>query len=347
MIRHEGPESFFSKDLDMTIFNSIFRRRKASPLAPPMVVADNPTEPPQLTVLKTLVIVYEPTMDNASGKKLSQYMNWNKVEDLAKGFMSDILQVSGGLARYQIIQRIDVDGFPAKVNGYYYDAQTYLNVVRGTTPPYMPQEANYYEIIDRFEILQRVARNEIDEVWIFNFPHAGFYESIMGGPSAFWCNAPPLRNTDAAKRRFVIMGFSYERGVGEMLENMGHRAESIMEKTFEKLPGDNNLWKRFIRYEKKNPGQAAVGNIHFAPNSQRDYDWNNPSSVLSECDDWLENFPNFKGTTRMVTSAEWGYGDIREHHRWWFRHIPKTAGRRNGIHNNWWQYIMNPNHVNT
>ena len=26
-------------------------------------------------------------------------------------------------------------------------------------------------------------------------------------------------------RRFVIMGFSYERGVGEMLENMGHRAE--------------------------------------------------------------------------------------------------------------------------
>jgi len=347
MISHEGPEFFFFKDLDMTIFNSIFRRRKASPLAPPMVVPNNPTEPPQLTVLRTLVIVYEPTMDNVSGKKLSQYMNWNKVEILAKGYMSDILQVSGGLARYQIIQRIDVDGFPAKVDGYYYDPQTYLNVVRGATVPYMPQEANYYEIIDRFEIQQRVARNEIDEVWIFNFPHAGFYESIMGGPGAFWCNAPPLRNTDAAKRRFVIMGFSYERGVGEMLENMGHRAESILEKTFEKLPGDNNLWKRFIRYEKKNPGQAAVGNIHFAPNSQRDYDWNNPGSVLSECDDWLENFPNFKGTTRMVTSAEWGYGDIREHHRWWLRHIPKTVGRRNGIHNNWWQYIMNPNHVNT
>jgi len=114
---------FVSKDLDMTIFNSIFRRRKVSPLAPATVVLDNSTEPPQLTILKTLVIVYDPMVDKASGKKLSQHMNWNKVEDLAKGFMSDILQASGGLARYQIMQRIDVDGFPAKVDGYYYDAQ--------------------------------------------------------------------------------------------------------------------------------------------------------------------------------------------------------------------------------
>jgi len=230
----------------MPILNnlSFFRRRKISPPAPPAVARDNPAEPPQLTSLKTLVIVYDPSMDKTSGKKLSEYMNWNRVEDLAKGFMSDILEASGGLARYQIVQRIDVDGFPQKVDGFHYDAQTYLNVVRGVTPPYMPQEADYYEIIDRFEILQRVARNEIDEVWIFNFPHAGFYESVMGGPGAFWCNAPPLKNTDAAQRRFVIMGFSYERGVGEMLEKLGHRAESIMEKTFEGLTGDDKVVER-------------------------------------------------------------------------------------------------------
>jgi len=308
---------------------------------------DISAEPPQLTILKTLVIVYDPVVDSRTGKKLSQYMNWNRVEDLATGFMTDILQTSGGLARFQIIQRIDVDGFPAKVNGYQYDAQTYLNVVRGGTPPYMPQEADYYAIIERFNVLELIAKNEIDEVWVFNFPHAGFYESIMGGPGAFWCNAPPLKNTEAARRRFVIMGFSYERGVGEMLENMGHRAESIMEKTFEKLTGEDNLWKRFIRYQKTAPGMAALGNIHFAPNSQKDYDWNNPDHVLSECDDWLYNFPDFKGVVRTVTSGEWGSGDIREHHKWWFRHIPKVAGRKNGIQNNWWQYIMNPNHVQT
>jgi hypothetical protein len=167
----------------------------------------------------------------------------------------------------------------------------------------------------------------------------------MGGPGAFWCNAAPLKNTEAAGRRFVIMGFSYERGMGEMLENMGHRAESILEKTFENLSGEENLWRRFIRHQKTAPGRAALGNIHFAPNSQKDYDWNNPEPVPSECDDWLHNFPHFKGVIRTVTAAEWGSGDIREHHKWWFRHIPRVAGRRNEIYNNWWQYIMNPNLV--
>lgn len=321
-------------------------RRKKTPPTQGTTVSDSSNEPPQQTILKTLVIVYDPVVDKDSGKKLSEFMHWNKVEDLAKGFMSDILQVSGGLVRYQIIQRIDVDAFPAKVNGYIYDAATYLDVLRGVTSPYMPQEADYHAILKRFNILPRVAKNEIDEVWIFNFPHAGFYESIMGGPGAFWCNAPPLKNTEAAKRRFVVMGFSYERGVGEMLENMGHRVESIMEKTFENLSGEDHLWNRFTRYDQIAPGKAALGNVHFAPNSVRDYDWNNPSVVSSECDDWLYNFPDLKGIFREVSAEDWGNGDIREHHKWWMMHIPKTSGRRNGIHHNWWQYIANPNQVN-
>ena len=332
----------------MDFFKSLFSsRQKASPplSSQPAFVSDSTDEPPQVTVLKTLVIVYDPVVETSTGAKLSQYMHWNSIEELAKEYMSDLLQVSGGLVRYQIVQRIDVDAFPAKVNGYQYDAETYLKVLRGESRPYMPQEADYHAIIKRFNILESVATNEIDEVWVFNFPHAGFYESIMGGPGAFWCNAPPLRNTESSLRRFVIMGFSYERGVGEMLENMGHRAESIMEKTFEKLEDDSNLWKRFTRYEKTHPGRAALGNVHFAPNSDRDYDWNNSATVVSECDDWLYNFPNFKGTTREVTAADWGHGDTREHHKWWLNHFPKTAGRRNGIHNNWWQYIMNPNNV--
>jgi hypothetical protein len=328
---------------DKGIFS--FFKRQAPPPSQPTIDPDNPIEPPLTTILKTLVIVYDPVVDPASGKKLSDFMHWNKVEELAKGFMSDILLVSGGLVRYQIVERFDVEDFPAKVDGYKYDAQAYLNVVRGASHPYMPQGADYYAIIKQFHILERVAKGEVDEVWVFNFPHAGFYESIMGGPGAFWCNAPPLKNTEPSKRRFVIMGFSYERGVGEMLENMGHRAESIMEKTFEKIPEPENLWKRFIRYDKTHPGQAALGNVHFAPNSLRDYDWNNPSTVVSECDDWLYNFPDFKGVTRQVTAADWGNGDIRKHHVWWMKHFPKTMGRKNGIHNNWWQYIAKPNNV--
>jgi hypothetical protein len=325
---------------------SLFRRKTALPPKPTIAAVSSDVSP-QPIILRTLLIVYDPTVDKTSGKKLSEYMRWNNVDDLTKGYIADLLQVSSGLVQYQIIERINVDAFPAKVDGYVYDAQTFLNVLRGVSHPYMPQEADYYAIIERFNILQRVANNEIDEVWVFNFPHAGFYESIMGGPGAFWCNAPPLINTEASQRRFVIMGFSYERGLGEMLENMGHRAESIMEKTFEKLTGDDNLWNRFIRYEKIHPGQAALGNVHFAPNSDRDYDWGNSSTVISECDDWLYNFPDFKGVTRKVTTADWGNGDTREHHKWWLKHFPKTKGSKNNISHNWWQYVADPNHVMT
>jgi hypothetical protein len=167
----------------------------------------------------------------------------------------------------------------------------------------------------------------------------------MGGPGAFWCNSPALKNTEASKRRFVVMGFSYERYVGEMLEAFGHRAESIMQRAFAGLSGEANLWNRFARYESVAPGKAAIGTIHFAPNSQRDYEWNNTTVVKSECHDWLNNFPDFKGDVRDVSAAEWGGGDIRAHHRWWLNHIPRCAGRRNGISNNWWSYIIKPSNV--
>ncbi|HEY2980628.1 MAG TPA: hypothetical protein VGJ22_05570 [Anaerolineales bacterium] len=311
------------------------------PVAPP----DSPNEPAQLTLSRVLVLVYDPVMDSATGRKLSETQGWYRVEDLATGFMSDILKCSGGLARYQIVQRIDIAEFPPKTDGFRYTPETYMNVLRGVTPPRMPQEADYGAILTRFKVLERVARNEIDEVWIIAFPHAGLYESTMGGPGAFWCNAPPLKNTAASQRRFVVMGFSYERNVGEMLHSFGHRAESIVMRAFEKLSGEANLWQRFTRYDLVAPGKAAVGTVHFAPNSTRDYEWDNARTVTSECYDWLNNFPNFKGDRRPVNTAEWGNGEPRAYQQWWLKHLPKVAGRKNGVHNNWWQYIMNPNNI--
>lgn len=307
--------------------------------------ADSATEPARITKSKVLLLVYDPIMDKATGMTLSQQQKWYRTTDLVTAFMADIIVVSGGLARFQIVERVDVNEFPAKIDGFRYTPQTYMDVLRRTTPPHMPQEVNYHAILSKYNILQRVARNEIDEVWLFGFPHAGFYESVMGGPGAFWCNALPLNNTSASKRRFVMMGFSYERHIGEMEEAFGHRAESIMEKTFSKLPAQANLWKRFTQYDKIAPGRAACGNIHFAPNSQRDYDWNNTTPVNSECYDWLLNFPNFKGDVRVVGPSEWGNSDTRAHHKWWFNHFPRVAGRKNGIHNNWWQYVVAPQQV--
>lgn len=325
-------------------FDSFFNRTKTSPsrLSYP---SDSPTEPAQITQSKVLLLNYDPVINPDSGITLSQQQRWYRVSDLVTGFMADMLEVSAGLVRYQIVERIDLNEFPAKTDGFRYTPQTYMDVLQQRTQPHTPQEVDYNAILTQYNILQRVARNEIDEVWVFGFPHAGFYESTMAGPDAFWCNAPPIKNTAASKRRFVVMGFSYERYIGEMEEAYGHRAESIMERTFTRLTGESNLWMRFIRYEKSTPGKAACGNVHFAPNSQHDYDWGNQTPVQSECYDWQLNFPNFRGDFRTVDTREWGNGDIRAHHRWWFNHFPKVAGRTNGIHHNWWQYIAAPQNV--
>jgi hypothetical protein len=331
----------------LEIIASLLSRKKppAEPVVRRAVPADSPNEPAQISLSRVLVLVYNPVIDSLTGRKVLEGQNWHRVEDLASGYMGDLLKCSGGLARYQIAQRIDINEFPIKTDGFRYTPQTYMDVLRGVSAPHVPQEVDYLSILTRFKILERVAKNEIDEVWVFGFPHAGFYESTMGGPGAFWCNAPPLKNTEAARRRFVIMGFSYERHIGEMLESFGHRTESIVARAFEKLNGDANLWQRFTRYDLAAPGKAAVGTIHFAPNSNRDYEWDNPRPVLSECQDWLNHFPNFKGVHHMVTAADWGNGDMRAHHQWWLRHLPRVAGRKNGVHNNWWQYTVNPNNI--
>lgn len=306
---------------------------------------DNSSEPVQITSSRVLVLVFDPIMDHATGRKLSEQQKWYRVEDLVPVYMNDILQNSGNLARYQIIQRIDLDEFPAGTDGFRYTPQSYMDVLRGAAAPHSPPEVNYGSILSRFRVLERVARNEIDEVWVFAFPHAGFYESTMGGPGAFWCNSPALKNTEAARRRFVVMGFSYERYVGEMLEAFGHRVESIMQRVYARASGEANLWNRFTRYDMAASGRAAIGTIHFAPNSRKDYEWNNRSPVKSECYDWTANYPNFKGDVRDVNADEWGGGDIRAHHQWWLNHLPRFTGRKNGILNNWWPYIINPQNV--
>jgi len=63
------------------------------------------------------------------------------------------------------------------------------------------------------------------------------------------------------------MGFNYERGVGEMLEDYGHRTGSIMSHVYggwdHRAPKTN--WDRFTLYEKVAPGRAACGNVQYAP----------------------------------------------------------------------------------
>ncbi len=292
---------------------------------------------------RVFALIHNPTVRAEGGRKLHQVLRWNDPDTLARQYSRDVAECSHGYAQFEIAERIEVDGFPLKQDGFRYTVDSYLHCWQSRSGFHQPDLVNYYALLDEFDVIRKVNEGAIDEVWLFGFPYAGYYESIIVGPGAFWCNAPPLTGTPAT-RRFVIMGFNYERGVGEMLEDLGHRAESILTKVFEQTRGEANLWERFTRYDKTHPGRAECGNVHFAPNSLRDYDWGNPRPVVSCCDDWL-NYPNFKGVTRTVNCSEWGNGDIRLHHLWWFRHFPHSEGATNSISNSWWEYVIQPDRV--
>jgi hypothetical protein len=293
---------------------------------------------------RVLLAIYNPGLPAAGGRRLAEALGWNDPALLAADYIADLAVASHGLCRYEIVARTEIDAFPTKADGFHYTPESYTAAWEQGRGFHQPDWADYDRIVADLHVAERVRAAEIDELWLFAFPYGGFYESRMAGPGAFWCNAPPLTSYEGAGRRFVIMGFNYERGVGEMLESFGHRVESIMAHVFAGRGGDTNLWERFGRYDRVAPGRAEVGTIHFAPNSRADYDWGNPAFVPSYCDNWYA-FPDLSGPARQVNSREWGGGDIRAHHLWWLRHLPHAAGETAGISHNWWTYIVDPDRV--
>jgi hypothetical protein len=290
---------------------------------------------------RVLLVIHNPLIEQAGGRKLTELFGWHDPDVLAAQYVADIAEASGGFARYEIVERIEVDGYPAKIDGFRYDDETYVRCWQRRAGFHEPDALDYQRLLAEFEVPRRAETGAIDEAWFFAFPYSGDFESTMVGRGAFWCNSPPVPNSEHCRRRFVVMAFNYERDVGCMLENFGHRVESIMRRVFEQHPREQNLWERFCRYERIAPGASECGNVHFAPNSERDYDWGNRRVVLSACDDWY-NFPYLTGARRPVDCREWGNGNMRAHHLWWLKHLPHAEGAMFGVDNNWWPYVLDP-----
>jgi hypothetical protein len=329
---------------------------------------------------RVLLMIHNPIIEAEGSRRLNQVLGWNDPDRLCAEYIRDVEECSYGGVRYQIVERVELDEYPAKQDGFRYDDVSFLRAWRTRTGFHHPDTADYPALIRQVDLPHKVQAGEVDELWMFGFPYAGFYESCMGGRGAIWCNGPVIPGTTHVSRPFVVMGFNYERGVGEMLENLGHRAENIMEHVFRDVPDESvssdrvssvkppwldkllgaiglgqastenpnsevvnlsgNLWRQFIRYDQTHPNLSGCGNVHFAPSSMSDYDWGNRRMVLSNADDWL-NYPNFTGESREMNAADWGNGDIREHHKWWFKRFPHVEGTTpTGKLNNWWRYVV-------
>ena len=161
---------------------------------------------PQPITRRVSLIVHNPRVPSAGNERLNKVLGWNDPAPLVQGYIDDLHECSRGYVTYKVVETRTVNRFPRKADGFTYKADDFVNAWRTRQGFHQPDAVDYDALLDEFDMIQKVDADKVDEFWLFAFPYAGYYESIMAGPGAFWCNAPPLTQTAHASRRFVIMG---------------------------------------------------------------------------------------------------------------------------------------------
>jgi hypothetical protein len=298
------------------------------------------------------VIVYDPLLGN--GQKLSQYLGWNSHATITQQTVDFFKQATNNRMNYVIAQTtIVTSGWPELVDGFKYTEQQYLAVLSNQQPHHEPKEVDYNRIVNSpaFDICGKVNRGEIDEVWIYNGPWFGFYESTLVGPGAYAFNSPPVGGTHNCNRLIPIMGPSPERVADEAVHNFGHRGEATMTKVYGSWQQNNTShnWNKFALVKIQSPSYSysGCGSIHFPPNGTFQdgdgYDYDNPSDVLSNCDDFA-NYPNLSDPLQVaqpVNCSRWGCNQLG-YLQYWFGHFPSFTGcGPDNVANDWWKYFSN------
>ena len=296
---------------------------------------------------RVLLLVYDPILSNQ--ERLSAFLGLNSYADLIQEVIDSFPTVSNGRLAYSIAHTEVADEWPVQADGHRYTEAEYLQDYYNGTP-YEPSEADYDAIIGDpvFDICGKLNRGEIDELWMVGAPYMGFAESRLVGPDAYWYNSAPMQATHGCTRLLPIMGFSYERGLAEALEDFGHRQEATMTRVYWGWTANSTAtnWDRFtlVKAQAPNYSYSGCGGTHFAPNSVAAYDWDNHVPVLSNCQD----FANYPALGNPLTVAQpldctaWGCTPTG-YLMYWFGHLPANANCNTDARlSDWWQYFVNP-----
>ncbi|MBT4352611.1 hypothetical protein HOD20_08820 [archaeon] len=244
-------------------------------------------------------------------------------------------------------------------------------IIRLDIDEIMDQKVSEESLLDLYN------KRIFDELWVF---YPGYYamdESTMIGPSPFYINGQVL-SSERHKHNVPIMAFPYlKMNVGTMMHILGHRVEGTMTHIFEGW--DINGDKIFDMFgynlgQTENPlilkdlsdntyKSYGCGSVHFPPNGETDYDYNNKKTIHSFCDYFYEEYPlnldfffnrnnNMKIEREKITDINYDTWHKNSKHgellymRWWFNHIPKKEGKydyellNKEIYNNWWKYVF-------
>ncbi len=233
---------------------------------------------------KVLVIDFRPAAVPAT---------WNKTTDLIQKYIDAMRAASKDTLKYRVAKKLDVLNYPPLLDGRQYNDALWSQAIADDKKAFRDAGGNYVmadylRILQDFNILPLIQNKNIDEIWMFGGPYFGFYESRMLGKGAFWCNGPAI---ELDSRRFVMMGFNYQRDVREMVHDFGHRAESILGRQFKSQPFLDELYKPAagLGSAPKNDFEKflqSAGTVHRKPGGE-DYGQDEVAWVTSLKPEWF------------------------------------------------------------
>ena len=322
------------------------------------------------TITVKVAVVYEdPIIPGTDGKRLHEVaktpgysFSWNNPKEQVHQYEAALEEASHGVVDYVIVAEYDAKqmfALNSNTNNYL-TVDTLVNHIfkNGPIPGIAEGVAyDYIGMIKHYGFDKMRDKDELHEVWVFNHPACGMYESRMIGDNAFWINSPGITKEQGApcKELLSVMFCSYERNLACALESYSHRFESTMMKVYgwwdyenRATKADLTTWDKYTGYakiyDKYEPGMSHVGNVHFPPNGTHDYDFTNDTKVMSYADEWLYDYPEIKEkNARLINHDEWG--DHTGYMKWWLGHMPHFKGISpyDNKLNNWWHYVVNYN----
>ena len=292
------------------------------------------------------VLDFDPLLDD--GRPLSIVQGWNDPLSLQEQYQADVAAASGGIVALRVARFSTIRAYPVKPSGFRFTNATYQGCLADSTPSYCSALIDYTSVLNanvdrRFgSACEALRRGRVDEIWLWGGPWFGYLEHLLVAP-----------NTRCAEvgRPFEVMGLSYERGEPEMLHDLGHRAEALVQAGV-----GLSLWDRFDgqrgRYaedfacpaqpDSTHPEVDATathaGNVHFPPNAYCHYQYDRDFPVLSDADDWA-SFPNLTGRQATVNASTWG-ATQRGFLIWWLGRFPRHSGATLGVDHDWWRYVF-------
>lgn len=307
------------------------------------------TIPTDAVTKKVYVLVFDPILSN--GQSVSEYFHWQDYTVLTQQTIDFFKLTSGNRINYTVAYTsVETNVWPEKIDGFTYTESQYLAVVNHQQAYHSPDTVNYNKIVNtpEYDICGKLDRGEIDEVWMFGGPWFGFYESTLVGPGSYFYNSSPVSGPHNCNKILPIMGMNYERGEDCMIEDFGHRTESTMTKVYGSWQENRTAhnWDRFglVMAQSPNYSYSGCGSVHYPPNGTSDYNYNNSSTVPSNCNDFV-NYPKLSDpllVAQPTTCSLWGCNGLG-YFQYWFGHLPVNLGcGPDNVANSWWNYFGNP-----